>query len=71
MQRRNFGILILAPDAQIGADLARVGAWVAEKKVQVVVDSTVLFTAVGVAEGYGKMVGRSARGKVVAVMVAF
>ena len=68
IQRRNFRILVLAPDAKIAPDLTQVGEWVAQKKVKVVVDSTVPFTAQGIEDGYSKILSRRPRGKVVCVM---
>ena len=70
LQRRNFRLVIDTPNAQTAPELARIGAWVAEKKVRVTIDSTVPFTAEGIAEGYDKMVGRRVRGKVAVIMVA-
>lgn len=68
LQRRNFRILINVPTPQTSQELARIAAWVAEKKLKVIIDSTLPFTAAGIAEGYDKIVSRRPRGKIVVVM---
>ena len=70
LQRKNFCLVINVPNKQTGPELAKIGAWVAEKKVKVLMDRTVAFTAEGIAEGYDAMVGRRVKGKVVAVTAA-
>ena len=68
IQRRNFRIVIMAPNAELAPQLAQLGDWVVQKKVRVIVDSTVPFTAEGVTQGYDKVLSRRPRGKVVVVM---
>lgn len=70
LQRKNFFLVMNVPNSQTGPELAKIGAWVAEKKVRVLMDRTVPFTAEGIAEGYDAMVGRRVKGKVVAVTAA-
>ena len=69
LQRRDFRLMITVPDSAMQADLARIGAWTAEKKLRVLINSTVPFSAEGIEEGYDKIVSRRTVGKIVAVMV--
>lgn len=69
IQRRNFKLFITAADAQTVPQLTRIGAWVADKKLKCVIDSTVPFTEQGMLAGYDKMLARRNKGKVVAIFI--
>ena len=65
LQRKHFALMLKRND---GAGLARIAAWVEQKKLRPLLDSTHSFSEAGVHAAFDKLKSRRAKGKIVITM---